>query len=268
MGKQLLMLGVLGLTSIIALVSCQLASPPKIPPEQLLMRAVYANSTLESVFLKGGAQFSLPGSFSGSVTGTGALRRGGESSAFDLNLTLSRSTRKGFERLGSRMLLRSPGAGKTYITLTELSGLLADPLHAWLGDDFQGKLWMLPSSHVGTTSNTPDPSELRAILSQLSPAGDAEILSLGRGKYQYHLQVEAVPNAEGMLASGELWIDAGTFLLDKLVWRLTALKTTVGHANVTLTLEFADQGRAIVPTVTETSEAPEFPLQPILHTIF
>lgn len=277
MRRTLLSLGTL---SLLVLAGCA-ARSERLPPEEVLRRATRTAQELSSVV------FDAEGTFRGqnlrgSLRSTGRLSEGGEQMAFTMDIQ------------GDGLLLGEQGAaiqgkfevvvmggGEVYLRIDSLNIDPAYLVPAGLSEMFGERWWLLPEGVVQTESQstiTPDPLLLKAqaeIIEVTEDLGWDEISE--RKAYHYrvgidrerllfflHTLAEAKGKSTDTLStaapfdvldfSGELWIDAERFTIQRLSWDIT--QRGGGGTLGTVRMRFGDHGAA--PPIVPPSDAVPF----------
>lgn len=248
-------LATLTLIGAVFLSACRRAGD--LPPEEVLRRATQVSGQLQSARVDADldAVVSMSGStLSGTATAQGVLTNAGDQAEFLVHAQgiLDGSTPLTTDPLttGARHLTFRFSADvvrdaeESYLRLREAS---VDPPAAlpqgW--DALTGIWWTLPRSddgHPSVRSLTPDPRFLRAQSAVVTVVDDLGLEDIG-GRDAYHYRVSIDPDRliglmqgvaeergqpfsveetrrtlERYDARGELWIDADTFVVDRIAW--------------------------------------------------
>ena len=233
-----------------ALVACSNPEPvqPDIAPQEVLQRATRAAKTLES------AQYVLQGEFDsktdalsalGTVRMDGMLAGGGEQLRFQMDLTADMESIEGNSSLTGTLEVVVISEEEVYMNIRSLvsqpsSALFQPELIATLA----GQWWLLSEDDTPpmAESVTPDPRLLQAQAQVVSVTRDRGVVSIdGRDVHHYDVALDKIKLAEYLSAvalekgvdfdtkettdaieeiqaSGQLWIDAETYYVQKINW--------------------------------------------------
>lgn len=267
--------------STFALLSCTKAGGPT--PEDVLSKTSLANSGLRSARLQIQAGVSTVAGTQNPINGSaqvmGNIQQGGQ----QLDLLYETNGNIDFQpehyswKSSGRLIVVSQN--ESYVLVKELETTLPVPL---LGDsDAKNVLntWFrLPPSGSSSTSLTPDPRFLRLQTEVVRVQKDHGIEKIdGKKAYHYTVSIDQNRLASFMLsatgtgsvqgkndlmkqlgnyeATGELWIDAETFLLTKAAW--TIKNTQQPDITITVSMTISDVGVPVV--VTAPNESKPFP---------
>ncbi len=247
----------LGIVSVTLLTNCSSitrVSPSPLPPEEVLRRAADATALLES------AEYAAEGSFGTvsairSTTGTfrmdGRLQNAGKQITFLADVT---AQVEGHSSLPSAIAGAAEvvviSENEVYLNIRALSsqpeGTVFRPE---LVERFAGRWWLLPAgvSPAGAMSITQDPRMLQAQSKVVTVTRDRGIETLdGRDTYHYDVSLDTarllayisahsaergdtfdaesmLQYIQGIVATGELWIDAQTYFLQKIQWNIASV---------------------------------------------
>ncbi|MEK7591546.1 MAG: hypothetical protein AAB489_05080 [Patescibacteria group bacterium] len=256
-------------SALITLASC--ASQSLLPPEEVLKRASAKTQELESTRYRAEGQISsLPQSDAVlHFLVEGILQNRGAQSSLTLAADGSFSDGKDSYDIQGTLELFLAFGSETYL---KLSSLTVDPEHPMLKkaalDRFLGAWWKIPED-AQTSGVTPDPSLLQAQSKVITVVEDKGIVTMaGRRAYHYRVAIdreklraylEKVSEERGeeydqskteeMLAAysadGEIWIDAETFHIQRLSWRIDPLDQTGKAYAIRFDVTFSDTNAAL-----------------------
>lgn len=256
-------------SALITLTSC--VSQPLLPPEEVLKRASAKTQELESARYRAEGQISsLPQSDAVlHILAEGILQNRGAQSSLTLAANGSFSDGENSYDIQGTLELFLAFGSETYL---KLSSLTVDPEHPMLRketlDRFLGVWWKIPEN-AQTSGVTPDPSVLQAQSEVITLVEDKGIVTLaGRRAYHYRVTIDREKlraylqrvsegrgeehdrsKTEKMLstynAEGEIWIDAETFHIQRLSWRIDSLHQTEKAYSVHFDVTFSDINAAI-----------------------
>lgn len=284
---------VLLLCSTLFLVSCgsQTIQESGLPGAEVMRLAAQKSRELLSARFAVDANFKSEGGavpLSGTVTMNGILNDGGASLQFNANLDALTSSPQNLAdslRITASSDVMLLGKRDVYI---HLNSFVTEPDQALIRSDLLSKLlntwWLLPSNNSGSAivaggPVTPSSSLLKA-QSQVVRVIKDDGLTVVDGRKAYHEYVdidrekllqylEGVASAQQepfdrtavsdslqkLSAEGEMWIDAETYALLRVTWRIGALQDVKGGtvASGTLTVSFSDFNTA--PLVSPPADA-------------
>lgn len=227
--------------SALSLMLASCASQSDVPSEVVLNRSTQANSTLDSAAFDLDVLLNIPGA-QGTTTvdaaASGVMQHGGTQLEFSVEAEGS-SPAGGQWSVLARFIVA--GMNEVYAKVDELSmpSASAGPAAGQLAG-FTGKWWLLPtaSGTEGQPNVTPDPRMLRMQTEAIDVLRDRGIVSInGRQAHHYDVAVnpeklatflssldagaEPVDPAQfgEVTVTGELWIDAETYILRRAEWR-------------------------------------------------
>lgn len=264
--------------------ACQQGSP--LPPEEVLKRAAVASQELESaryhanVEFAGGKDDGIGGR--GVVTVDGRLQGGGVQTQLALQLDGEiRMPGVPASSVQADLDIIVAGRDEVYLRINSVESNPSFPLlSSPILQEFQGQWWQLRDngSYQSPSSVTPDPRLLRAQSEVVRVARDHGIERYdSRNVYRYdvvfdpekfasflgeidRLRGEEQPNGAGfdplavtaallgVGATGQLWIDAETFLLRRIEWDVSVKTGETDFLNVSLQVHLFDHGQA--PAIT------------------
>lgn len=267
----------------LALVSCASkgeSTVPELAPAEVLSRAAKATQSLES------AQYVAQGDFDSttdaqSTQGTfrmdGMLQKAGEQLRFQLDLDAEMDALDESSTVSGTVEVVMISSDEVYMNLHSLasqpSSAIFDPSMVSV---IAGKWWKLPETDTApvTGTVTPDPRLLHAQAQVVEVTKDRGV-DIVNGVPTYHYDVRlnkeklvsylaAVAQEKGaefapelvredlknLEASGQLWIDAEHFYIQKIVWVLQSLTLKNGgsaSASVTITFRNHNSAPNIIP---------------------
>lgn len=224
--------------ALLVLASC--ATKSDIPAEEVLRLSTQANRAVRSAAIDLSLSLNIPSAAGVSTVDAeiaGIMQNAGTQLQFDLDA-------EGTSAAGTRWSTRSSfvvaGEGEVYAKIGELT---ADPPLTLLPPetiaDLRGRWWLLPSASAGLPAGdvTPDPRMLRMQTEVIDVTRDRGIVTLdGQRVHHYDTALNndklAAFLAEtagsgstfdasalnGLSVTGELWIDAGTYVLRRARW--------------------------------------------------
>ena len=263
------------------LVACsQTASPSTLSPEQVLKNSVKAVKTLES------AQYALEMDFdvngqgflaSGTANMDGSLADAGQQLQFLVDFSADVKDTQSVSALNGSLEVIALSESEVYVNLQNIS---AKPQSAVFRPEIvealTGTWWSLaqgPTSPVAEAVS-PDPRLLRAQAEIVSVTRDRGIRTLkGRDTYHYDVELDkqklldylktvaqeqgntfdsdaVKQSVEDISASGQLWIDAQDFYVQKLMWVVQSVPLRDGGtASLSFMVTFDNHNNApdIVP---------------------
>lgn len=271
---------------IAACAPTQSSTVPSLQPEEVLSRAAKATHTLKS------AQYVADGDFE-SVSGTqttsgtfrmdGMLQEAGSQLRFQLDVD---ATIDDIEQPSSvsgtvEVVMISPA--EVYMNVHSLTSQPSSAIFSpSVIGNIAGKWWSLPEGDtppvVGTVS--PDPRLLDAQAQVVEVTKDRGVEEM-HGIPSYHYDValnkqklitylSAVAHEKGVEfsaeetskqldaveASGQLWIDAENFYIQKIMWVIQSLPTQTGTASVSIEITLRNHNKA--PQILPPEEFSEF----------
>ncbi len=263
-----------------ALVACskQVSVEPQITPQEVLHRATLAVQTLES------AQYVLQGDFDmktdrlstlGTVRMDGMLADGGEQLQFQLDITAEVASSQGDSSISGLLEVVVISEDEVYMNVHSLN---SQPSSAFFRPEMisalAGKWWLLSENDnpplVKTV--TPDPRLLQAQAQVVTVTRDRGITQLS-GRDVHHFDVtldkqkltkylaalaqekgqefdasKTMQTVDDIQASGQLWIDAETYYVQKINWVVQSMPLeNNGTASIAFTITFRNQNSA--PTI-------------------
>lgn len=268
-------------------------SAPSRRTEEVMALAAQKSRSLQSARLNADGRFVLEGGalpVSGTVTLSGVLQDAGDSVqmhlAVDALVSPGLDKSQTFRLLGAGDMILA-GKRELYFRIQSLStepdGSLFQPeLIALLS----GQWWALPPPVLGQEGTvpggtmTPSPSVLRAQAEVVRVVRDRGTATID-GRTAYHYDVALAPeklltylgevaaarnetldraslsaSLSGLQASGEMWIDAETYVLRQATWEIRALQTERGVLNGSFTVQLGDYDSAL--PVTPPADAKPF----------
>lgn len=267
----------------LALAAC--AKQAGLPAEDVLNRSSVANRGLLSAHIVVTARISSVDAATGSLDASGIvegnMQQGGNQ--LDLAFNTQGARVSGQQSLTwkatGRVIVLSPQ--ESYMSVENLETSPTLPMFALPEfQNFVGTWYKLPSTSAPSPTLTPDPRLLRLQSDAVRVTKDHGIQNMD-GKSMYHYDVvidprklstylqESGESSEDMMAqlskydaTGELWIDATTFLLTKAVWNVK--QKDVEGPVLTLSMSLSDPGLQV--TVTAPTNAQPFPQTPLFPT--
>lgn len=238
-------LGFLITAAILLLAGCRRAG--EFPPAEVLRRATIASRQLQSAqFDARIAVASTAAPMRGNATATlsGRLTNGGEQTAWSVALDASfgSANRETTVRLNADVMVAFQQDAYIHLRSFDLSGMQGMPEVAAL----EGKWWKLPVAErqPSVQSVTPDPRFLHAQADVVRVIRDRGIETIrGRDAYRYDVGIDpdklvafleqaatesgkpfdrarSAADLDRYDAKGELWIDAETFRVHRIVWMI------------------------------------------------
>ncbi len=248
------------------LTACQ-SAPTPLPATEVLKRAIISTMTLESVKIDATVDMTVknqPLAFVFALTGS--LSPIKHAWVLDAGGTFTTSK---FATFNVRAKLASPDEGSVFLRIAELHSTNVRSLRAFTGG-LLGQWWSL-SSASGTsklTSFGPDPSLIDAYASAITiESGGLE--QAGDGKYAYHYTVHIGSGAIAAFGeagaeslpkiSGDLTIDATSFALQKVLWKVRGLPSGIGVITAGVDVRFHDQNaeKIVLPDIIDAHRLPD-----------
>lgn len=233
--------------ALLMLASC--ARPSPLPPGVVLRRASQATQDLASAryAITGELTSGKDGSSHGTATIDGVLQDSGKQTQFTLTLAGSFANEgRSYNANGSMEVIVSWNQ-ELFLFLKDL---VVEPAHPLLDQAsvelFRGKWWKIPDATQdgASLSVTPDPRMLEAQAEVVKVERDRGMTTIdGRSVYHYDVSLdreklvaymkriaegrgetlsieELQEKLQGLVATGELWIDAETFFVHRLTWNV------------------------------------------------
>lgn len=246
--------------ALLLLSSCAMKSD--IPAEQVLDLSSRANRNVRSASFDLQARLVLPsveGTATTDATLSGVMQNGGKQLQFDLDAEGVSAAGNAWDARG-RFIVASEH--EVYVKMDEFALEAAPAEYGALVD----RWWLLPAVGTGSVSGdlTPDPRLLRMQTEVIDVTRDRGIVMLdGRRVHHYDVAVNnakfaaflssiesSEPNAvdpvrleaqlQGMALSGEIWIDAETYVLRRAAWEARG-PMTGGEPLMTMTVNVREQ---------------------------
>lgn len=271
---------------LVAACTQQGSDTPALPPEEVLERAAQATQKLENAQYLITADYDVDSGNTWQAEGVlrldGILQNAGQQVRFQTDITAQvEDIEQGSYSLDGTVELVVMQEDEVYMNIHSLTSQPNSSLFSpGMIGMIAGKWWFLPSQDRApeTASVTPDPRLLKAQAQVVKVVQDNGVTFFS-GSDSYHYDVELdkqkllqylasaakeqgetwnQAEAEEMLAqveaTGELWIDAETFFVEKLVWDISALPFGAkGAADVALTVTFRNHNAA--PNIEPPTEA-------------
>lgn len=245
---------------LFALVLVACGQAPDLPPDEVIRRAVIRSNTVESVAvsLSADVRTEETTALSGSVIMQSVIRSGGQAWTADTSFNIESSMSRGHERASGRLVLVSPGTGRTYVRLESAEGFLG----LLLRKSFTGSMtgWMVYGEESATKPakrQAPDPVILSSYADALSVTEDLGTVKDSEGRTLYHYRVAlksetlssmpaggSVEAASGLSATGEMWIDSSDFSLSRVIWNIRGIPTSLGLISLRADALFSDYDSA------------------------
>lgn len=264
----------------------QRAGVHSLAPEEVLQRAAKATQSLES------AQYVVQGDFEskvdtqsmlGTVRMDGMLQHAGEQLRFQLDVDTDIDDLSGASSVSGTVEVVMIAPDEVYMNIHALT---SQPSSTLFQPDVIGKIagswWLLPSGDTPpvTGTVTPDPRLLQAQAQVVEVTKDRGVTTVnGRETYHYDVALnkdklvaflataasqkgevfdaqQVREDLEQLQASGQLWIDAEEFFLQKITWVLQSLPIGGGTASASLTVTFRNHNAA--PPILPPSEFKPF----------
>lgn len=270
-------------------VGCSQASDIQmLTPEEVLSNAAQVSMDLETVRYDFSGDVNLTDANDVATNGTvnveGFLRDSGEQLQFTLDFNATTKYPEGDSVLSATVDVIVAGSDDLYVRLEryELEG--ANPFfNTELLGKFAGTWWKVPSrdNQVSAVSLTPNPRILHAQSQVISVVKDKGLATLqGRPMYHYDIsldqdkmvsylrQIADEGNGEfdetavraslaDLQATGEIWIDAESFVVQRLHWDLLQKVTSTSQQfHTSFTVNFSDHNNA--PAIVPPTDAKEF----------
>lgn len=259
-----------------------------LPSQEVLQKAAQASLALES------ARYELAGTFDtsdandvktkGTVNLRGVLQERGEQIQFDADISASTAHPEGDSVFAGNVSVVVAGSRDLYVRLNSFSAEGPNPVfNDRLVQQFSGKWWRVPTreDQAASVTLTPDPSLLHAQAQVVTVSRDRGLMEL-RGRSTYHYDVAVDPeklveylgqvaaqreepfDEQGVRqsiaeldATGELWIDAETYYVQRLQWNIKQVVSSTGQAvGAAFSADFFDHDAA--PAVDLPEGAVEF----------
>ncbi len=252
--------------SLIALAACQ-SAPVPLPPTEVLKRAIISTMTLETVKIDATVNMTakhrpltvllaLTGSLS-PIKHAWVLNAGG---------TFTAAQSASFSVRAKIVSLRE---GRVFLQLADFHSTNVRSLRTFTGG-LIGPWWSLTSGSGGLMEESygPDPSLIDAYASAII----IESGGLERGidnRYRYHYTVRIGSGAIAALGLvgaesppqifGDLTIDAKSFALLKVLWKVKGLPSEIGVIDAGIDVHFHDQnvGKLLLPDIVDAYRLPD-----------
>lgn len=237
---------IIGVCTILALVSCRLSAPREQPPEEVLKRAIVNNALLEHVAVSGRIHVTSR-SFSGSLLFTGGIQGGGVSWWGEGFLHLLHTSPVERSSFSGSLTLLSLDHRTLGVRIDSASGILGDRLLStivrsdtapWLLFTFATGSVALPfASHVA-------PENVDALTSKLRIVSASPLTKTSfRSPYVYHVTVATTADDQDQSASwrGDLVIDGTTFELLSAHWKPSGSSTSSSLHIDDIDVSFSDR---------------------------
>lgn len=233
---------------------------PSLPPDEVIRRAVIRSNTVESVAvsLSADVRTEETTALSGSVIVQSVIRSGGQAWTADTSFNIESSMSRGHERASGRLVLVSPGTGRTYVRLESAEGVLGLLLRKSFTGSSTG--WMVygeESTAKPAKRQAPDPVMLSSYADALTVTEDLGTVKDADGRTLYHYIVAlksetlssmpdggSVEAASGLSATGEMWIDSSDFSLSRVIWNIRGVPTSLGLITLRADALFSDYNSA------------------------
>ncbi len=260
-----------------ALVACSSPTTEQstVAPEEVLERSTRAVQELESAQYVVQADFDLKTdalSALGTARMDGMLSDGGEQLRFQLDLTSEVASAAGDSSLSGTVEVVVISENEVYLNLHSLS---SQPSSEFFRPEMiaalAGKWWLLSEDNSPpiTKSVTPDPRLLQAQAQVVSVARDRGIVQInGRDSHHYDVALDTeklaayleaialekgqefdktktTKSLEEIQGSGQLWIDAETYFVQKINWVVQSVPLdNGGTASLSFTVTFRNHNDA------------------------
>jgi len=252
-----------------------------LPPEEVVRRAVIRSNTVESVAasVSAGVVSQDASTLSGSFIVQSVIRSGGQAWNADASFHIETAMHRGLERASGRIVIVSPGTGRTYLRLESAEGVLGKLLRQSFTGSTSG--WMFVGQQANVQApprQAPDPAVLLSYADALTVTEDLGFAEADDGRTLYHYRVALKPEtlsslpaggtpdaAAGLSASGEMWIDADNFSLSRVIWHLRGVPTSLGLIDIRIDALFSDYDSASL-IQTPAGTASSLPLESIFAT--
>lgn len=259
------------LSAFVLLSAC--ATTSTVPAETVLQKSTVANQALTSARFDVVADFTdLAGTASqndGTIRVNGVMQNGGRQLhlSFDADID-STKTVGGVSDIRAAGEVIVAGEHEVYTNIERLDIEPADPLFS--SEMFRqliGHWWKMPSgsgNNLPIESISPDPAFLKMQTDVITVTKDRGIIKMnGRSVHHYDTAIDtqklaaflqSVPNAGLPLPlldasiTGELWIDAETYVVRKAVWKANPIEGSSSTQRITLTLEVTDPDAGVTVT--------------------
>jgi len=246
--------------SLLALSLAACGQEPDLPPDEVIRRAVIRSNTVESVAVSLSADVHTEetSTLSGSVIVQSVIRSGGNAWTADTSFNIESSMNRGHERASGRLVLVSPGTGRTYVRLESAEGVLGMLLRKSFTGSSSG--WMVygeESIAKPAKRQVPDPVMLSSYAEALTVTEDLGTMKDANGRTLYHYLVALKPETlssmpdggsvdavSGLSATGEMWIDSSDFSLARVIWKIRGIPTTLGSITLRADALFSDYDSA------------------------
>jgi hypothetical protein len=269
------------------LASCGSSGVANLPADEVLERAAKESRNLESAQYQGDATLTVDGSGDSSFKMflDGLMHQGGKQ--IQLNIKLAGSTAATDEtavtNVEADVDVIVPSEQEVYVRLGRLVMAPENEMFsAEMMEAFLNKWFKMPISEEQRTSSTltPDPALLRAQSEVVKVTRERGVEAFGdRQAYHYDVEIDneklltflrraaeeqkeefkeadVRESLKNLQAEGELWIDAESFFIHKLVWHVTWKdETNAKDYKLDVTLTFLNHNAA--PPITPPANAEE-----------
>ncbi|MCF7844899.1 MAG: hypothetical protein K9M03_03675 [Kiritimatiellales bacterium] len=276
---------IFGILITVILSSC--AAPERLPIDEVMALAARANQDIQSASFIIDGSYSIPlnmlgGAISGDASMEGTLQDGGEymqvsiqTEAIVSGVVEDTNAQVDFE------VITTPH-DETFIKINKLDTQPTYPLLVPLMiNNLIGRWWEFPNKNTEPRDimTTPDPRLLQAQSKVVSVIGDLGLDTI-RGRSVYHYQVEVDREKlydylitlseesaqdksaadisamlDGLNALGELWIDAESYYLQRIIWSVETVSPDSDEKMViTFTMDLMDHNESdpiVLPTDTD-----------------
>lgn len=233
----------LGLCSVVALVSCRMSTPREHPPEEVLRRAIVNNALLDHVGYHGNVHL-LSDTFSGSLSVSGGLEGGGVSWWFSGLLHGTYSSENQHSSFSGAITAMSLNHHTLAVRIDSAQGILGDRLMTSIVRS-DTPPWLVIESSTGSVAlqsrSRVDALNVDAIVSSLRIISASPLTRTSFGSYQYVLSVQtASGSSETHLSEwkGDIVIDGRTFELISVRWVPVNFRSTPAVTIDSISLNF------------------------------
>ena len=231
-----------GIVAVLALLLFRASSPSALPPQVVLRRAIVHQALLPSVAGNGRLTYVFPTRFSGSFVGSFIVTMGGVRLTAAGTIDHVAFGTDGVRRVAGTIDVAMPQPGTLLVRPLDVRGILGEELRAAQG---AGSGWLLFGSQISQDSG--EMSQPLGTLSERQVDDMLDVLHIDRTEGPlalptgdaYHLALQLASGAlltNDVHAEGDVWIDARSFALRRVVWRLKEARTASWSGSIDVTL--------------------------------
>mgnify|MGYP001003533975 CR=1 FL=1 len=244
--------------------------------QQVIEKSVRANAQTQNVHISMNAEYDVAGSIKekGELLLSGNAVAGFQSFSGSGNITRHIQTQTTARSLFAAFDIASASSTEWYARVRTLD---FEPKNSAVSSDGIVQTWWKMADTDEAKQilalQTPDPSAINAILASVIVDRDDGLVTDNRRKmYHYHVHIDAgAPGANSMglasLPSGELWIDAQTYLLQRAIWNIRNIPGTNGSTDANMDIRLSRHNEQLPVSVPLTYEYATADVWRMFHTI-